>query len=1036
MSKPATNSPLYLPLDFAVVRAPLISVEAYLALRSEDDQLNLLNDPRVLRALAAASPSLLSALTRWKQGSMTKKDADRLASKLLMYQVRMSTRPTPFGLFAGCAAVTWAEQTDLSIRSSFGHTHTRPDFAWLMERVLEAEGIPEVRRRLRYVSNPLIRFQGDRAVLSEPAPPDSSDRPVSLRATAVVKLAIKLARDGIEAEDLAVRLAESNPAATPQKIERLLAQLWEQRILLTDLRPPLTTASPADYVLAQLTNIPEAADVRNKLRLLVNAAAEWDSASHDQSLKAFRALLDSCGCPEDGSKELPIQADMALCVSGQAGHAIGRRAARAAETLLRLSPMPHGLSSLAAFRNVFITRYGLEREVPLPELMDPVSGLGPLSAHGAASVGPDFNKAALRSSELLRLACSALHKRERVVQLDDALLGRLETWMADGSSAPLSLDLNVLIAAKSAAAIDADEFDLVIGPNLGAWSAGRTFGRFAHLYHSGHNLLEQAIRREEANSEPDQIWAEVVYLPRKVRSANVAVRPPLRAYEVAFGVSAGVAPEFVIHPDNLVVGVENNRFYVRWLPADKRVKFASGHMLNHLGAPAMAQFLLQVGHDGQTPLTSFDWGPAEGFPFLPRVQVERIVLRPAEWRLPKSAGGRQDANALKEWCTEWELPRSVCLTFGDNRLILNLDLPDQARILLAEWKRLSDNQSLLLQEVLPSLDDAWLRGEEGHYYSEFTVPLLLKENAAIQKQEPSKPRSASTPVWESRREFQPGSEWLYVKLYGPSDRQDELVTQSVVPFARNALAGGLIDSWFFIRYADPEEHVRLRFHGNSEQLCEHLFGHVCRWASQLVERGLSRRFVFDAYDSEIERFGGPEGVSSSERIFHADSEASSDLTTVLAAKEWLDPERRTLLLALSVHDLINAFGLGENEALDWYKRHSQSLDGGELSEEYRKVKTHLRLMLSDRARGLAAQPLGDQIEAAFFQRRRQLTPVLLQLRELESSSILTKPIDELCVSYVHLHLNRLGATSSEGKILNFLRRACESLSKAPVKFIG
>jgi thiopeptide-type bacteriocin biosynthesis protein len=898
-----------------------------------------------------------------------------------------------------------------------------------MELVLEAEAIPQVRRQLCFVSNPLIRFQGDRAVLPESTPPDNSDLPVSLRATAVVKLAIKLARDGIGSTDLAARLAESSSAATPEKIERLFAQLWERRILLTNLRPPLTTAGPANYVLDKLANIPEGADVRNKLSQLVNAATEWDRAPHDQSLNAFRTLLESAGCPEDGSKELPVQVDMALCVSGHVGHAIGRRAALAAEILLRLSPTPRGLSHLTAFRNAFVARYGYEREVLLPELMDPVSGLGPLAAHGTAPVGPDFNKAALRSRELLQLACSALHKRERVVQLDEVLLDRLETWTQDGSSPPLSLDLNVLIAAQSAAAIDADDFDLIVGPNLGAWSAGRTFGRFAHLHPAGRDLLEQAIRREEANAEPGHIWAEVVYLPRRVRAANVAVRPPLRAYEVTFGISAGVAREFVIHPNDLVVGVDNNRFYVRWLPGDKRVKFASGHMLNHLGAPAMAQFLLQVGYDGQTPLTSFDWGPAEGFPFLPRVQVDRIVLRSAEWRLFKSPGVRQDAEALKEWCSEWDVPRAVCLTFGDNRLILNLDLVDHIRILLAEWKRLPDNQSLLLQEVLPSLDEAWLKGEEGRYYSEFTVPLLL-EAATIQKPTVSKPRPTATSLLESRREFQPGSEWLYIKLYGPSDRQDELITRSLPPFARNALAAGLIDSWFFIRYADPEEHLRLRFHGNPEQLCELFFGQLCRWASELVDRGLCRRFVFDLYDSEIERFGGPEGVSTSEHIFFADSEASSELMAVLAAREWLDPEQRTLLLALSVHDLIGGFGLDEDRVLDWYKQHS--VESRELGEEYRKLKNQLRFALSDPADWLAAQPLGNQIEAAFLLRRRQLSPLLVQLQDLESNSTLKKPIDELCASYVHLHLNRLDSTLSEGKILNFLRRTCESLSKAPV----
>jgi hypothetical protein len=82
-----------------------------------------------------------------------------------------------------------------------------------------------------------------------------------------------------------------------------------------------------------------------------------------------------------------------------------------------------------------------------------------------------------------------------------------------------------------------------------------TLGASYRVTYAGRDLLEQAIRREEANSEPDHIWAEVVYLPRKVRAANVAVRPSLRTYEVAFGASAGVAREFVLHPDDLVVGV-------------------------------------------------------------------------------------------------------------------------------------------------------------------------------------------------------------------------------------------------------------------------------------------------------------------------------------------------------------------------------------------------------------------------------------------------------------------------------------------------
>src|SRR6476620_10137599 len=85
---------LYRPLDFAMVRAPLLPVEAYLSLKSAEDQWTLLKDRRVRRAVAVGSPSLLRALERFERGELSKKDADKLRAKLLRYQIRMSTRPT------------------------------------------------------------------------------------------------------------------------------------------------------------------------------------------------------------------------------------------------------------------------------------------------------------------------------------------------------------------------------------------------------------------------------------------------------------------------------------------------------------------------------------------------------------------------------------------------------------------------------------------------------------------------------------------------------------------------------------------------------------------------------------------------------------------------------------------------------------------------------------------------------------------------------------------------------------------------------
>ena len=1048
---PKSNAELiYQPLDFAVVRVPLLPVEAYLSLGQQGDPFALLNDPRVRRAVAAGSVSLLHALDRHEQSASTPKETERLKATLLRYLIRMSTRPTPYGLFAGSASVSTADRTDLTVTSTFGGSHTRPDMEWLMELVATAESDHAIRRSLRLTANPLIRHEGDRLALAQRMPGGRGDKsqPVSIRRTGVVARALELAQRGIEYGMLMDQLMAETPRATTEKVEGLLTELWEQTFLLTDLRPPLTTSSPARYVLNRLAGIPEAASIRTKLETFLDEAGRWDEASHEASVPAFRRFLERVDVRADAASHTVFQTDMALAVAGTLGAPVANEAARAAQLLLRLSPTPRGLSSLAAYRNAFVARYGTEREVPVLELLDPQRGLGSPSVHGHAFVGPDARRAEQRSRTLLNLAAEALHKRQRAVCLDETLIAKLATCELLPENAPVSVDVNLFVAARSTAAIDQGDFSIVIGPNLGAWAAGRNFGRFAHLLPpgQGRELLAKAACAEQTQHYADHVWAEVVYLPANVRSANVAIRPAIRSHEVVLGVSPGVPESETIPLDELVVGVVNNRFYVRWTRVGKRVRFGSGHMLNDFDAPPVAHFLLQVAYDGVVPFTAFDWGPAEGFPFLPRVQAGRVVLRPAEWRISRDSVTPDDRDRLVKWRNDWEVPRYVWLSFGDNRLILDLDQQDHVAQITTELAKLADDRALLLQEVLPTLEQAWLAGSEGHYYSEFVVPLVLRPFRGRDTQEgqhersephPSTVPTAAQPVRMQAgtttplRLYPPGSEWLFVKLYCPGHREDEVIAESLLPFADNVLAAGLADSWFYIRYADPEGHIRLRFRGAPERLSGHLFGQVCQWAAAIMEGGACTRIAFDTYDREIERFGGAAGMAVAETLFHADSRLAAELLGVLKSKAWANPDGRVAVFALTIDDLLAATGLDESQRLEWY-RSQVGNTRGDFGSEYRKQKSALRAALGARRQWLAEKPLGLVIEEALARRKASLSSVSSQLRQLADTQALDQSRGKLCAAYTHLHLNRVGGAAEERMLLNLLLRTCESLAKAPL----
>src|SRR5260370_41602788 len=87
----------------------------------------MLGDPTIRAALAVGSGNLFDALSR--PGPSGREDP-KTSGKLLRYLIRMSTRPTPYGLFAGVGLAGWAPETNLSILPGRPRTRTRPDMAW------------------------------------------------------------------------------------------------------------------------------------------------------------------------------------------------------------------------------------------------------------------------------------------------------------------------------------------------------------------------------------------------------------------------------------------------------------------------------------------------------------------------------------------------------------------------------------------------------------------------------------------------------------------------------------------------------------------------------------------------------------------------------------------------------------------------------------------------------------------------------------------------------------------------------------------
>src|ERR1700754_4005512 len=119
---------------FFVLRTTLLPLEELDRLSADPTYWSTLAArPEVYEALHLASPGLVRALAAGNPD-------DRVAASVTAYLVRMCTRATPFGLFAGCALGSLGEATALVVEGREGTIrHSRPDtevLATLVERLL------------------------------------------------------------------------------------------------------------------------------------------------------------------------------------------------------------------------------------------------------------------------------------------------------------------------------------------------------------------------------------------------------------------------------------------------------------------------------------------------------------------------------------------------------------------------------------------------------------------------------------------------------------------------------------------------------------------------------------------------------------------------------------------------------------------------------------------------------------------------------------------------------------------------------------
>lgn len=901
-----------------LLRIPLGSVNQSLSLFRASSEEGLTQWLRLFyqqpihqQALYLASPGLFEEMQHWLLDEAVEL-SPAMEVSLAKYAIRSATRATPFGLFAGLSLASLGEHTECILSTEKIDPFTRIDSAALVQLYKQFLANPLWRRQLRYsVTNSAYRIQ-DQYRYSEFIETDQERQVVmsSLLADRYLDELVEYAqvyRSFDELTSFMAAVAQVNGAEADDYIDTLIGD----KFLLSDLEPTVTGKPYIEQLregLAKAGQSDEQSQWLNQQPGLINElidvtgliqADNWlkqhdiiptDSQSFWQTNLWFKT--QSATLSRSVVDQIGLQISELFCVLEQ----------RAPDWVRPFAER---------FRSLY-----QDQTVPLLSVLDNESGLG------LRTPGEYLSAPAPRASKLLATLSGAGSTSSAPPTKLDGLRRRLIERMHRTNSTECELDprdfptiqpkpggcwsaLGTLLGTDSAT-INAGTFDFMLR-SISANPAA-VAGRFCPDSQVLTDIVT-SIHEQTDRQFPTCIFAEVVHLAG-ARSGNVNVRPTLSPYEIPYLTPASVDDEHTISLNELVVSVDqNHEISLYSTRLGKRVipRLSTAH--NPTQGDEIYQFLCGVAHE-HSAIALWSWGTFNSEPTLPAVRYKNILIARARWHIATEMLGhfKKPIDCWQWFSQTYAVVRHVMIQTGDNELLVDTHSPIGRRFVV---DALTKQRKITLVEWLNKPHHCWVKDAAGDPYAHEAVLFFPWAVSPATLAKYNRVQSSLLDTKQVVRKFLPGSEWLYVKLYTGQQTADTLLAGPVTDLLTALSRRQRIEQWFFIRYSDPEFHLRLRIRCPDEHERGQVMIELLTACQQWTTDGLVRSVQIDTYEREIERYG-EQTIGLCEHYFAVDTRMIVDF---LIRYPDTDEETRVLFAISSTEALLTDFGFTESEGL-------------------------------------------------------------------------------------------------------------------------
>ena len=1040
---------IYKACNFYMLRTPLLPVEFYksicfpcdINLKTEMNE--ILKTKEIKEAIEVGSTSLFKSLDKYNGD---------VQSSLMKYLIRLSTRTTPYGLFSGVNIGYFDEKSHVQLnnKESF-KKRMRPDMEWVYGVVNNFENDSKYSKYIKVKKNNLIYHKGDRVInsyVSNLGIIDEKDGDVvtSIRSTELFSLISENTHEFIEIEKLGDIISDKYTNVNNEKIYKYINNIMNNEYLISDLRPPLIECKPFEYVINKVKEIDEFGDTYIKLKDIYLKIEKYNNQAIGDGIELYDDIVNSMKKVYSNSSYF-LQVDTKISTSKNTlNKCIAKDIEKYCSTLNKLG-IPHNENiSIKEYKKEFIEKYGENTEVRILELMDEDIGIGapigytnPMSHKSYVEYFPSDKLKKVKDYIKYKIV-EANTKKSKVIELTEDDIEKMSSYgdFAKAEELSPSIELNVIISAKDCKNIDEDNYLLFIGPNIGSNKAGKTFGRFMDiLAEDDTERIKSEIYEKEQNVLDDEyLMVEINELLQHGRGNNVTINSSNVEYEICIATSHSGKKKSLDIKD-LFVGVSNDRLYVKSKTLNKKLFVTYHHMMTYKNGSNLARLLKEITFGYYEGLldTAFTF-EFKDFDYIPRLKYDKVVIMPESWYVKKEMFDLTSYENFEESLTKWlnknKVPRYVYEKKYDNRLLLDLHSTLHRKELFNIIRKSKETVLLTEIEIGENLDRTIVTDKDlNKYCSEIVIPLIRKpiEKArkdilvlkSIKTKSVISQNKCRVSVQDTKRNLFPGDEnWYYYKLYLSSTRSNELIGDYLHDFCQKLIQDGSINKYFFLRYGDPEFHVRLRLQVNEVNdfvIHKYLKG----FFEELKSKGLLNLIQNENYFRELERYGGVEIIEDAESYFYADSEYVGALIQYM--REGKIDYEKTEIAIMSIISIMEQFNISFEDQENLFSSIIGRNDNRDLYKKNRKE--YIRY---SNWQAVCNGEIGSEIYDLILKKQEKTINYTRAINKQDELGLLSNSKVDIVLSCIHMFCNRFnGDRSWETLVMSLVRNSLYDL---------